>query len=728
MQVPVEKLLSLPNGPNALDIFEIREEEVEDSQDDDHSTVDPRMSSSAGKRNRTAVARDGFVSVPVDFGSDEDLSEDDTVVKKRRLEKGRISLLTGRNSRQGSRQSSRLSSRPQSRANNEDDDESSESDLEQPRRRGAQPTRGGRLGTHSSGRNTRASTVKPIIKLLTRSSKAAQGDESDELAGDLPDDSDNSDIIYRQPNQKKSSNRRRGRSNSKGKRGRPRRALDNEFSSPSPERATRRSGRERVIKNMKERDMEEEIYADEVVVNNIPKVISIREIYQPLPKESPFRLLHNKDCDVCGGTGTNSTKGTSPLVFCQGCSISIHKVCLGYRSGREHMVTKVGDANFVMQCRRCIGVAVKKDIAAPRLDVCQGCGEKGLACAAFSPRKTAKQEEKLREENGGDDPITEVSESLVNNSENVLFRCTSCQRAYHFDHLPGLSTSSKTPQDAIDLVQERFREYSRKWQCKECQELPSKVDTLVAWRPANKDSYEAGQTVEDFREDEKEYLIKWQEKSHFRCTWMSGAWVWGITPVNMRNAFVRREDGINLLPKWTSEEAIAEEFLRIEIIFDVSYAEGFSPKSESADKAAINMVDEVLVKFQGLGYDDAVWEEPPDPEEEDRWSDFVAAYNEYVVGKYFKNPPAATMKERVEDFRALNFEKKVELKKQPSALTGGEMMPYQMEGLNWLLYNFHQEKNVILADEMGLGKTIQIISLFASLIKGNPKVGRNSNW
>jgi len=50
------------------------------------------------------------------------------------------------------------------------------------------------------------------------------------------------------------------------------------------------------------------------------------------------------------------------------------------------------------------------------------------------------------------------------------------------------------------------------------------------------------------------------------------------------------------------------------------------------------------------------------------------------------------------------------------------MMPYQMEGLNWLLYNFHQKKNVILADEMGLGKTIQIIAMIASLVKDNPKV------
>jgi hypothetical protein len=474
---------------------------------------------------------------------------------------------------------------------------------------------------------------------------------------------------------------------------------------------------------MRERDMEEEIYANEVATNNAPKVISIREIFQPVPKDSPFRLLHNQDCDVCGGTETHSNKGPSPLIFCQGCSTSIHKVCLGYRSGRDHMVTKVGQGNFVMQCRRCIGVAAKKDRFAPRLDVCQGCKEKGPACAAFSPKRTAKQEEKLREENAGDDPVTEVSETLINNSKNVLFRCTSCARSYHFNHLPPLSKSSKTPEDVDELLQERFEEYSQGWQCKECLEVPAKIDALVAWRPVDQDSYVTGQTLEDFTEDEKEYLIKWEGKSHFKCLWMPGAWVWGVTVAIMRNAFLKRDEGINLLPKWNSEEAIPEEFLRMEIVFDVSYVKGFSPKSESADKAAINMVDEVLVKFQGLGYDDAVWEEPPKPDDEDRWSDFVAAYNEYVVGQYFKNLPTATMKERVDDFRSLHFAKKVELKKQPSALTGGEMMPYQMEGLNWLLYNFHQKKNVILADEMGLGKTIQIISLFASLVKGNPKVG-----
>jgi len=81
------------------------------------------------------------------------------------------------------------------------------------------------------------------------------------------------------------------------------------------------------------------------------------------------------------------------------------------------------------------------------------------------------------------------------------------------------------------------------------------------------------------------------------------------------------------------------------------------------------------------------------------------------------------MNDRIKAYRALNFKsKKLELKKQPSSLTGGQIMEYQLDGLNWLLYKYHEKKNVILADEMGLGKTIQIIAMIASLVKDTPKV------
>ncbi|KAH8500378.1 hypothetical protein H0E87_015586 [Populus deltoides] len=52
---------------------------------------------------------------------------------------------------------------------------------------------------------------------------------------------------------------------------------------------------------------------------------------------------------------------------------------------------------------------------------------------------------------------------------------------------------------------------------------------------------------------------------------------------------------------------------------------------------------------------------------------------------------------------------------QPSILKGGQLRPYQLEGLQWMLSLFNNNLNGILADEMGLGKTIQTISLIAYL-------------
>lgn len=157
---------------------------------------------------------------------------------------------------------------------------------------------------------------------------------------------------------------------------------------------------------------------------------------------------------------------------------------------------------------------------------------------------------------------------------------------------------------------------------------------------------------------------------------MPGSWIWGVTAGAMRKAFKKAVDDVNSLPKWTKEEAIPEEFLRIEIVLDVSYDDSFQPTSEAKDKAAIHMVESVYVKLQGLSHNEVAWEESPDPNDADRWSDFVAAYNEYIPGKYFTQPPAAVMKERVEAFRSLNFERKVKAKKQPSALISGDIMIY----------------------------------------------------
>ncbi|KAI9850361.1 MAG: hypothetical protein M1838_005808 [Thelocarpon superellum] len=468
---------------------------------------------------------------------------------------------------------------------------------------------------------------------------------------------------------------------------------------------------------MKER-IEDDIWASEkeASVAAAPKAVGARETFQELPRTSSFRHIHMLWCDACGTYGTSSERG--PLVFCQGCSIAYHRLCLGPRNQRDHLVSKVGDQDFVLQCRRCISVAARKDDTAPRQDMCQACREPGRACEPFRHRKTARQEEKEREENGGRDPVTEVDMSLLNKAENVLFRCGGCYRAFHFQHLPSRADPDKmdTYDDGDSLADRRFAEYCKDWRCAECVAAPGKVQGLVAWRPSNTDTYIAGATVEMVAEDEKEYLVKWEKLSYFRATWMPGAWVWGVTVKAMRKAFEKKGSGPNW-PKMTAEEAIPEEYLRIDIVLDVRYTSIVRIHTEDVDRARIREVSEAYVKYKGLGYEEVVWERVPGPDDGDRWKDFVVAYEDWVSGRYIHLPKPHFLRERLEKARASNFELKLLKSKQPEKLTGGKMMAYQMEGLNWAYFKWYKGQNAILADEMGLGKTIQVIGLLATLIQ-----------
>jgi SWI/SNF-related matrix-associated actin-dependent regulator of chromatin subfamily A member 2/4 len=52
---------------------------------------------------------------------------------------------------------------------------------------------------------------------------------------------------------------------------------------------------------------------------------------------------------------------------------------------------------------------------------------------------------------------------------------------------------------------------------------------------------------------------------------------------------------------------------------------------------------------------------------------------------------------------------------QPSILSGGKLLPYQLAGLNFMINLYDNGLSGILADEMGLGKTIQTIAFLAYL-------------
>ena len=480
-------------------------------------------------------------------------------------------------------------------------------------------------------------------------------------------------------------------------------------------RRSDRSGRAAV--SMVERG-EDDIWAeyDDQVGIRVPKAIGVQEAFRSLPMHDSFRHIHSQRCDACEVFGDSSDRG--PLIFCQGCTVSYHQICLGPRNQREHLVTKVADQDFVLQCRHCIRAAENKDARAPRQDLCAICREAGPACQPFRKRKSPKQEEKEHEENGVQDPTIDVEPAPLNNVHNVLFRCGGCRRLFHFDHLPSRCDKRDKGNSGLDgdpPAERRFAEYCGDWRCLECYTMPAKVQGLVAWRPTHLNNYTPGQTADMISEDDKEYLIKWHKLSYFRVSWMPGAWVWGSVSVAMKKAFGRKDDGYGL-PQMTAEEAIPEEFLRVDIVLDVRYNGFLNFHSEEVERARVTEVDEAFVKFKGLGYEEVVWEKVPGPQDGIRWNDYVAAYEDWVLGRYIHQPNQLCLKERLDRVRPMDFQSKLLKQKQPDNLTGGRMMDYQLEGLNWAYYKWFRGQNAILADEMGLGKTIQIIGLMATLV------------
>ncbi|KGO64129.1 Zinc finger, PHD-type [Penicillium italicum] len=458
-------------------------------------------------------------------------------------------------------------------------------------------------------------------------------------------------------------------------------------------------------RNMKERLEDDEYSELEAERPKQQKFSGAREQFRELPHDNEFRQCHSQSCAQCGYEDHDLDKGS--LVFCQGCTVSYHQGCLGDRSSRRHLVTKVDEGDFILQCSLCLGIKHQEHDMKPHLGHCAVCRDEGPMSKPLRETLSSQTEQQLREANDGIDPITHVEMSRVNNVDNVLIRCLggshSCKRAFHIQHLPNI-----TEKDRADIDPDY-------WQCNECSESPpgrNPIQVIVAWRPKNADVKVVPRLVEMTPEIDKEYLIKWNNMSYFRVTWLTGDWVWSKAPASKMKAFLKSDRSTN--PIMTTAEAVPEDNLRVDIIFDVEYLT--EPESQE-DRANTAMVKRAYVKYKGLPYEDSVWEEPPSQTDTARWEDFRTALLDRVLREDIHPLRPKDLQSRLKHARREAFDESLILTAQPALVTGGELMEYQMDGVNWLLYMFFKQKNAILADDMGLGKTIQVISFFSALIE-----------
>lgn len=148
---------------------------------------------------------------------------------------------------------------------------------------------------------------------------------------------------------------------------------------------------------------------------------------------------------------------------------------------------------------------------------------------------------------------------------------------------------------------------------------------------------------------------------------------------------------------WIREccDHLQEMFERLERQYFESQAAEAAHDSESDEEY------EYLVKWRGLSYCDCSWEKEGDVDADKPIADFQQRLSRE---KY----PAKSSKSKSA------FAKYKESRSYKNAL---KLRSYQVEGLNWLAFNYTQKRGCILADEMGLGKTVQVITFIEHLFR-----------
>ncbi|XP_071446539.1 chromodomain-helicase-DNA-binding protein Mi-2 homolog isoform X2 [Hetaerina americana] len=322
-----------------------------------------------------------------------------------------------------------------------------------------------------------------------------------------------------------------------------------------------------------------------------------------------------------------------------------------------------------------------------------------------------------------------------------LLCCDSCPSAYHtFCLNPPLT-------DIPD----------GDWKCPRCsaEPLPGKVGKILTWRwlerkPDEKEKEEEEGSKKGPPKPQREFFVKWQEKSYWHCDWISELQLDVFHPAMYR--YYYRKSDMDEPPKL--EEPIDEYDLRMKKIREANadeqsledkfYKYGIKPEWLIVHRIINHKTLRdgrmmYLVKWRDLGYDQATWEEenndiPALKRAIEYYQDLRASCNADLLvskkGKKGKGKKTKTKELQEEegdrtprrytpppDKPSTDLKKKYE--KQPEFVdqTGMALHEYQLEGLNWLRYSWGQGIDTILADEMGLGKTIQTITFLYSLYK-----------
>ncbi|KAF8634457.1 hypothetical protein AX15_000900 [Amanita polypyramis BW_CC] len=384
----------------------------------------------------------------------------------------------------------------------------------------------------------------------------------------------------------------------------------------------------------------------------------------------------------------------------------------------------------------------------------------------------------------------------------LLFRCFTCRRPSHYEHLP---RPSRLPEDSTVTDIAQYYQNEGSWLCSDCSSYIYQLDKILAWRPYPPNAVEplrGPNELPNYKDPlPRQYLIKWVGRSYRRTQWVPHMWLLSTNNAKLKNFIVSgarvelhrdskkskvQEDddlfgntaaapdvpmqkplSLDAFPDaeqhiplaWKTVDRVLDVLLwrpksgnagvrkkdtrvdsgdetteqKLQAEYNAAFDNGEQPSTRNTETAArwesrmgcsisedtVGDIVWMFVKWDDLNYGEATWDSPPRPSDPG-YAVFVKAFARYVASRNVRVPKYTQAELRQFEDRPKDISKNPLVLKNATDLKLGQnpelqLLPFQIEGFNWLCYNWWIHQPCILADEMGLGKTIQIVTFLGTI-------------
>ncbi|KAG1963214.1 chromodomain-helicase-DNA-binding protein 6 isoform X1 [Pimephales promelas] len=219
------------------------------------------------------------------------------------------------------------------------------------------------------------------------------------------------------------------------------------------------------------------------------------------------------------------------------------------------------------------------------------------------------------------------------------------------------------------------------WQAEEPPEDEANIiEKILAVRTVKKET-----SPDEAPEELEEFYVKYRNFSYLHCKWATLEELEKDPRIQQKiKRFRNKQAQMKHIFTEPDEDLFNPDYIEVDRVLEIA----ITTDTETGEE-----VTHYLVKWCSLSYEESTWElqEDVDPVKIREFEDL-------------KKIPEIKLVERPLPEQWQKLEKSREYR------NGNQLREYQLEGMNWLLFNWYNRKNCILADEMGLGKTIQSIT------------------